>query len=107
MTATFATGEVYRGPLHQLTSQTRVDDLEPALLDSRGRIDWHNWDWDAEFVTTYSGRILANLTSAQGDRMHCIFRLVRPASGLAGGGRGKCTLSSGRIIDAIFGEDRR
>lgn len=102
MTATLDTGDTYSGSLFQITSETRVDDLDPLWVGWRGRFGWRNWDSGPEFITTYSGRVLANLSNKDGDHMRCNFRLVRPASGLAGGGEGKCQLSSGRTIDATF-----
>ena len=54
------------------------------------------------FATVYSGRVMANLTAADGQRMRCRFELTRPADGMAGGGQGQCQLQSGRSVDAVF-----
>jgi hypothetical protein len=103
MTATFDSGESYTGQLFQITSDTRVDDVAPLWVGWHRRSGgWGYWDAGPEFVTHYSGRVLANLTNASGDHMRCNFRLVRPSSGMAGGGEGKCQLSGGRAIDATF-----
>jgi hypothetical protein len=100
MTATFDTnGEAYTGNF-LITSDTRVDDGASLWPAWHGRWSaWPRWDADPELST---GRVLANLTNWSGDQMRCNFRLVRPASGMAGGGRGKCQLTTGRTIDATF-----
>jgi hypothetical protein len=52
-------------------------------------------------ITHYSGQVLANL-QGQGGFMRCDFRLMRPSSGMAGGGVGHCQLPAGTIIQAQF-----
>jgi hypothetical protein len=44
-------------------------------------------------VKTYSGRVLANLHSEDGEHMRCRFTLISPSRGMAGGGEGRCQLS--------------
>jgi hypothetical protein len=108
ITATFGTGRVFSGTYFQITSDTRVDRLEP-LWDGWGRSyrrgGWRYWDRDPgpEFVKSYSGRVLANLHSDNGDHMRCRFTLISPQRGMAGGGEGRCQLSdSGQEINAEF-----
>jgi hypothetical protein len=103
MTATFTDGAVYTGQLFQITSDTRLDDVMP-LWAGWGRPwgGWAYWNAGPEFVTHYSGRVVANLSDANGDHMRCNFRLVRPSFGMSGGGQGKCQLSDGHTIDATF-----
>ena len=104
MTAFVDGGGTYKGKLFQITSDTRVDDLGPLWAGWRGW-GWGAWPfWDAgpEFITHYSGRVVANLTDPDGDHMRCNFRLIHPSAGMAGGGQGKCQLSDGRTIDATF-----
>jgi hypothetical protein len=60
---------------------------------------WFNGTQDA-FVTTYSGKALAHLTSTDGTRMRCVFLLRDPAAGMAGGGEGDCQLST---HERVFG----
>jgi len=55
-----------------------------------------------QFVTYYSGKVLANLGSPEGGRMRCRFLLFSPAAGIAGGGQGECQLQKGRTINATF-----
>jgi hypothetical protein len=108
ITATFGTGRVFRGTYFQITSDTRVERLEP-LWDGWGRPyrrnAWRYWGRDPgpEFMKTYSGRVLANLHSDDGEHMRCRFTLISPARGMAGGGEGRCELSdSEREINAEF-----
>jgi len=108
ITATFGTGRVFRGTYFQITSDTRVERLEP-LWDGWGRPyrrnAWRYWGHDPgpEFVKTYSGRVLANLHSEDGEHMRCRFTLISPSRGMAGGGEGRCELSdSEREINAEF-----
>ena len=52
-------------------------------------------------ITHYSGQVLANL-QGPGGFMRCDFRLMRPSSGMAGGGVGQCQLPAGAMIQAQF-----
>jgi hypothetical protein len=108
ITATFGSGRVFKGSYFQITSDTRVDSLDP-LWDGWGppyrRGDWRYWDREEEsgFYKTYSGRVLANLQANDGERMRCRFNLISPSRGMAGGGEGRCQLSeSSREINAEF-----
>jgi hypothetical protein len=106
MTATFqSTGQAFTGRFFQVTSETRVDDLDP-LWDGwhRGFRGWPYWGggYGDSFITHYSGRVLANLVSPTGARMRCNFRLVRPSSGMVGGGEGRCQSPDGKTINATF-----
>ena len=108
ITATFGSGQVFKGTYFQITRETRVDRLEP-LWDGWGRpyprTGWRYWDrdMDREFIKEYSGRVLANLQTDNGDHMRCRFNLRTPSRGMAGGGQGRCQLSdTGREINADF-----
>ena len=103
ITATFSSGKSYSGSLFQITSNTTVDDVGPMWIGWRGRWGgWPYWDSGPEFITHYSGRVVANLKDPDGEGMRCNFRLVDPSRGMAGGGEGKCQLSDGHTIDATF-----
>ena len=103
MTATFADGKSYSGQLFQITRDTRVDDVGPLWTGWRRHWGgWPYWDEGPEFITHYSGRVVANLSGSDGDHMRCNFRLMDPSRGMAGGGQGKCQLSDGPTIDATF-----
>jgi hypothetical protein len=97
ITATFGTGRVFKGTYFQITRDTRIDRLEPLWhgWGSRRRGGWRYWAADPgpEFVKTYSGRVLANLHSDDGEHMRCRFTLISPQRGMAGGGEGRCQLS--------------
>jgi hypothetical protein len=105
MTATFADGRSFSGDYFQITRETQIDRLGPLWAGYSPR--WHGWNgWYADpgpdFVTHYSGRVLANLTGDDGEHMRCRFQLVRPRSGMKGGGEGSCQLYDGQTIDATF-----
>jgi len=103
ITATFANGKSYSGMLFQITSETTVDDTGPMWVGWGGRWGgWPYWDNGPEFITHYSGRVVANLKDPSGDGMRCNFRLIDPSRGMSGGGQGKCQLSDGHTIDATF-----
>lgn len=108
ITATFGTGDVYKGRYYQITRDTRVERLD-ALWDGWGRpyprTGWRYWDrdMDREFIKEYNGRVLANLRSDEGKHMRCRFTLKSPTRGMAGGGHGRCQLSeTGTEINAEF-----
>ena len=107
LTADLSTGQTYSGRYIQMTRETRVDDLNPLWDGWPHHRRWRGWDyWGPDygprFMTEYSGRVVANLASPDGQRMRCRFRLIQPASGMAGGGEGTCQLPSGDTIDASF-----
>ena len=105
--ASLSNGETYIGQYFQITAETRVDELGPLWggwnTGWRGR-GWHYWDAEPTptFVTHYSGRVVANLTGPGGQHMRCRFRLIRPSSGMSGGGEGQCQRAGGKTIDASF-----
>ena len=97
MRATLSDGRVYDGQFFQITQQTEIDSIQPL---------WNGWDdyrhstgsmhWNAspQFLTHYSGKVLANLQGA-GGAMRCRFILRQPSGGMTGGGQGRCQLSDG------------
>ena len=105
MTAMLSNGETYSGMFFQITSETRLDTLDPLWVGWAR--PWSDWAYLGPepvtgFVTHYSGRVVANLEGPNGTHMRCDFSLSRPASGMAGGGVGTCQLPNGRTIDATF-----
>ncbi|MHB1207482.1 MAG: hypothetical protein ACYCZX_18090 [Rhodospirillaceae bacterium] len=113
ITAQLNTGEVFSGRYFQISRETRVDELSP-LWDGWGWPRngwgmywgrWGNWGYwgpSTGFVTTYSGRVVANLSGPNDTHMRCRFFLQYPASGMAGGGQGTCQLPNGTVIDTTF-----
>lgn len=93
------------GRFFQITQQTRTDAPGP-MWDGwdEGWVGWPFWGpFDAEqFTTRYSGKVVANLSSADGRRMRCRLHLVRPAEGMQGGGAGECQLKGGGTIHERF-----
>ncbi len=108
LTADLSNGQTYSGRYFQMTRETRVDDLGPLWVGWHHYRHWgRGWDyWDADFgprfMTEYSGRVVANLATPDGQHMRCRFRLIQPSSGMAGGGEGTCQLPSGDTLDASF-----
>lgn len=115
MVAQLSNGQIYQGPMFQITSESRVTDFG-SLWDGWGPgWGWHRpwsrfgWGWggwgpwgpDEETITHYSGQVLANL-QGPGGYMRCHFTLMSPSFGMAGGGVGQCQLPSGTIINAQF-----
>jgi hypothetical protein len=105
ITATLPDGKAYTGKYFQVTRDTDVSDLGPlwAGWGPGWRMGgWRDWDPGPQFITHYSGRVLANLTASGGGYMRCRFQLVHPDEGMAGGGQGECQLPNGLHIDAQF-----
>jgi len=101
MNAVLSDGSTYEG---WFTHETRLDDLSPLWSGWAGRNNWRGWDdWGprADFATSYSGTVLANLTHGS-DHMRCRFNLSRPAEGMGGGGMGRCQLGGGGVLQAEF-----
>lgn len=97
----------YKGPFFEITSETRDDSLAPLWTGwSSGWYDWPYWSVQpyavSEFVTRYSGKVVANLSAPDGSRMRCRLHLVHPERGMAGGGQGECQISDGTTIQARF-----
>src|SRR5690606_34296559 len=66
----------FRGRYLQITTDTRVLEVDPYFADYwyRGWSSWDGWApgyYGDAFVTTYSGRVIAVLRSATGERMRC------------------------------------
>jgi hypothetical protein len=106
--ASLSNGETYIGEYFQITAETRVDELGPLWggwrSGWRGSGGWRDWDAapTPTFVTHYSGRVVANLAGPNGRHMRCRFRLIRPSSGMSGGGQGQCQTPDNKTIDASF-----
>jgi hypothetical protein len=115
MTATMSGGgQTYSGRYFQITKDTTVDSIGPLWSPGwgdragwGGRGGWGGWEaWDADpspdFITHYTGRVVANLNSPSGTHMRCQFQLAHPSDGMNGGGTGQCQLPDGTTIDANF-----
>ena len=104
MSATLADQQTFSGPFLQITKQVRTQDFDPLWTGwGFGWNDWSGWGPFSEFgFTQYSGRAMANLQAADGQRMRCRFHLNTPIDGMAGGGQGECQLQNGRSVDAVF-----
>jgi hypothetical protein len=103
-------GERFEGRFFQIASQTRAEVLDPLWVHwRRGWYDWSYWGspWTppyptTQFITHYSGKVVATLTSGTGQPMRCRFHLSAPAMGMRGGGEGQCQLSDDRLVRAVF-----
>ncbi|ABD68135.1 hypothetical protein Rfer_0381 [Rhodoferax ferrireducens T118] len=100
----------YQGRFFQITQQTRGEVLTPLWTHwNRGWYDWPYWSGPefqpypaTQFITFYSGKVVATLESPGNQRMRCRFHLVEPVRGMSGGGEGQCQLSDGRLVRATF-----
>lgn len=108
MTAVLSAGGTYTGEFFQITSDTTVNSLGPMWVGWGGRRGWGGgwggwggWGPSDSFVTEYSGKVVANLQGPSGF-MRCRFDLIRPSSGMSGGGQGRCQLPDSKIIEAQF-----
>ena len=109
MTATLGDA-VYTGRFIQITRQTRIDSLDPLWTHwHNGWYDWPYWNGPfpapaptVRFMTHYSGKVVATLTSEGTQHMRCRFHLADPARGMSGGGEGECQLNDGRVVQAVF-----
>lgn len=110
MSATMPGGQTYHGQYFQITKNTTVDSIGPLWVagwgawGDRGGWGWGYWDAEPspDFITHYSGRVVANLAQPSGAHMRCQFRLAIPEEGMNGGGLGQCQLPDGTTIDANF-----
>jgi hypothetical protein len=104
--ATLSGGKTYSGQYFQITKDTTVDSIGPlwAGWGGLGGRGWGYWDVDPspDFITHYTGRVVANLADPSGTHMRCQFQLVHPSDGMNGGGLGQCQLPDGTNIDANF-----
>ena len=82
ITATFGTGDVFKGEYVQISRDIRVERLDPLWdgWDRPARKNWRYWNRGCalRFVRENSGRVLANLRSDDGEYMRCRFTLVSP-----------------------------
>ena len=101
---------MFQGRFFQITQQTRLEALSPLWSHwDHGWNDWPYWSGPLpptyptpQFITHYSGKVVATLTSGANQRMRCRFHLMQPSRGMAGGGEGQCQLTGGRVVRAVF-----
>jgi len=121
MTAQLSDGRVFQGQFFQITQESRIDTYSPLWRGWGGGFGWgggwggrrFGWGWGGwgpwgpydDTITQYSGQVLANL-QGPGGFVRCHFNLMRPMSGMAGGGMGQCQLPTGTIINAQFAPQR-
>lgn len=103
-------GTAYTGRYFEIVKTATAESLDPAW-DTWTAPYWSDGDDFGgpeynEFVTFYSGKVLATLKSADGKKsLRCQFTLAKPSSGLAGGGVGQCQGSDGKMIsDVVLAE---
>lgn len=103
-------GAIFQGRFFQITQQTRGEVLNPLWMHwHSGWYDWPYWGGPmtppyptTQFITHYSGKVVATLESEGKQRMRCRFHLVEPVRGMSGGGEGECQLTDGRVVRAVF-----
>jgi hypothetical protein len=115
MVASLTDGQLFQGQFFQVTQESRVTDYGPLWNGWGPGWGWHRpwgrwgsgwggwgpWGPDNQTITQYTGQVLANL-QGPGGFMRCHFTLMRPSSGMIGGGVGQCQLPAGTIINAQF-----
>lgn len=110
--ATLPDGETFTGRYHEITTTTTVQGMGGVYGAWYGG-PWMGprWYWGGawpyygstdEFVTHYSGRVVALLHGSRDRDMRCRFELEDGARGMKGGGTGECQLSDGGRITSIF-----
>lgn len=103
-------GATYQGTFFQITQQTQRESLAPLWDGWReGWSDWSYWGYGAggpydvtQFITRYTGKVVANLQTADGKKMRCRLHLITPSRGMAGGGEGECQIAGAGTIHATF-----
>jgi len=101
MSATLADGQAFSGPYLEATSEAVIQNWDPFYVGWERGIG--NFDpFPMAYSTQYSGRVVANLQAADGQRIRCHFVLNAPQAGMAGGGQGSCQLKNGGSMDAVF-----
>lgn len=103
-------GQTFQGRFFQITQQTRGDSLTPLWL--HWRHGWHDWPYwghpggppyaTTQFITHYTGKVVATLEAPDQQRMRCRFHMIEPVRGMSGGGEGQCQLTDGRTVRASF-----
>src|ERR1043166_1191844 len=110
MVAQLSNGQVFQGPMFQITQEARVDSYGPLWNGwgpgwgwggGWGGGGWGPWGPHMETIPQYSGQVLANL-QGPGGFMRCHFTLMSPSSGMAGGGVGQWQLPTGVLIHEQF-----
>lgn len=109
---TLPTGETFSGQYHEITTQVPVDRFNEVYGGwYAGPWAGPRWTWgDAwpyydtveDFVTHYTGRVVARLKGDRGNEMRCHFRLSDRYGGMKAGGTGECQVSTGERITANF-----
>jgi hypothetical protein len=100
----------YKGRFFQITQQTQREAIAPLWAGwHEGWYGWPYWGYGAygpygvdQFITRYSGKVVANLADASGRHLRCRLHLVAPARGMAGGGEGECQRTGGGTVHARF-----
>lgn len=100
----------YQGRFFQITQQTQREVITPLWNGwDEGWRDWPYWGYGAngpyevtQFITRYSGKVVANLQTDAGKHMRCRLHLASPARGMSGGGEGDCQIQGGGVVQARF-----
>ena len=103
-------GATYQGRFFQITQQTQRETLQPLWNGwSEGWPDWPYWGYGGygpydvtQFITRYTGKVVANLATADGHKMRCRLHMIDPPRGMSGGGEGECQIAGAGTIHAKF-----
>jgi hypothetical protein len=104
-------GHTFQGNYYEITRTTLVPSIGGFYGGWYGPWYGPSWTWGGawpyygtvdEFVTYYTGKVVALLDDGRGEHMRCRFELLDNTRGMAGGGTGECQTSTGTRITAWF-----
>lgn len=107
---TLPDGETFEGQYHEIIATTTIETIE-GFYGSWYGDPWADWTWGGawpryatttEYLSYYTGHIVALLGGNRGTTMRCDFQVADATRGLKSGGEGECQLSNGDRITAVF-----
>jgi hypothetical protein len=100
----------YKGRFFQITQHTQASFIAPLWSGwTVGWYDWPYWGFGAwspydgvQFITRYTGKVVANLQTQDGRHMRCRLHMSSPSRGMSGGGEGECQVKGQGTVHARF-----
>lgn len=104
LAVTIAGGARYRGPFTQIRAILESNTLGTYFV-GWSCPDWARDPWygglPARVAGVNSGRVVAQLESANGERLRCRLELRDPEAGMTGGALGECQTTSSPVSFAV------